>query len=150
MPPVRPPRTVLAHMNVEKIQKLIRLLSSPNDGEALAAVHALQRVLREEGSDIHELAARIEGLSQAEMKKLYDAGFQEGKSAATAATPDFSNVGPSFYEMACEIKHKGEGRLSQREADFVDDMTRWCARREPTEKQAKWLHVIYCKIGQRP
>ena len=115
-------------MNVEKIQKLIRLLSSPNDGEALAAVHALQRVLREEGSDIHELAARIEGLSQAEMKKLYDAGFQEGKSAATAATPDFSNVGPSFYEMACEIKHKGEGRLSQREADFVDDMTRWCAR----------------------
>jgi len=154
MPPVRPPRTVLAHMNVEKIQKLIRLLSSPNDGEALAAVHALQRVLREEGSDIHELAARIEGLSQAEMKRLYDAGFQEGetaaKTAAAAAARDFSNVGPSFYEMACEIKHKGEGRLSQREADFVDDMTRWCARREPTEKQAKWLHVIYCKIGQRP
>src|SRR6516225_7786803 len=98
MPPVRSPRTVLAHMNVEKIQKLIRLLSSPNDGEALAAVHALRRVLREDGSDIHELATRIEGLSQVEMKKLYDAGFQEGKSAATAATPDFSNVGPSFYE----------------------------------------------------
>ena len=150
MPPVRSPRTVLA-VNVEKIQKLIRLLSSPNDSEALAAVHALQRVLREEGTDIHELAARIEGLSQVEMKKLYDAGFQEGKNAAAAATTaDFSNVGPSFYEMACEIKHKGEGRLSQREADFVDDMTRWCARREPTEKQAKWLHVIYCKIGQRP
>jgi len=141
-------------MNVEKIQKLIKMLSSPNEGEALAAVHALQRVLREDGTDIHELAARIEGLSQAEMKRLYDAGFQEGetaaKTAAAAAARDFSNVGPSFYEMACEIKHKGEGRLSQREADFVDDMTRWCARREPTEKQAKWLHVIYCKIGQRP
>jgi hypothetical protein len=113
-------------------------------------VHALQRVLREEGSDIHDLAARIEGLSQAEMKKLYDAGFEQGKSAATAAAPDFSNVGPSFYEMAKEIQHKGEGRLSQREADFVDDMTRWCARREPTEKQAKWLHAIYCRIGRRP
>src|SRR6516164_6090992 len=154
MPPVRPPRTVLAHMNVEKIQKLIKLLSSPNDGEALAAVHALQRVLRETGSDIHDLAARIEGLSEAEMKKLYDAGFQEGenaaKTAAAATAPDFSNVGPSFYEMACEIKHKGDGRMNQREADFVDDMTRWCARREPTEKQAKWLHVIYCKIGRRP
>ena len=119
-------------MNVEKIQKLIKMLSSPNEGEALAAVHALQRVLREDGTDIHELAARIEGLSQAEMKRLYDAGFQEGetaaKTAAAAAARDFSNVGPSFYEMACEIKHKGEGRLSQREADFVDDMTRWCAR----------------------
>jgi len=131
------------------IQKLIRLLSSSNDGEALAAVHALQRVLREEGSDIHELAARIEGLSQAEMKKLYDAGFRKGKSAATAATPDFSNVGPSFYEMACEIQHKGDGRLNQRETNFIDDMVRWCARREPTEKQAKWLHVIYYKIGRR-
>ena len=145
-----PPRTVLAAMNIEKIQKLIRLLSSSNDGEALAAVHALQRVLQEEGTDIHELAARIEGLSQVEMKKLYDAGFQEGKNAAAAATTaDFSNVGPSFYEMACEIKHKGDGRLSPKEINFVDDMVRWCARREPTEKQAKWLHAIYCKIGRR-
>ena len=143
-------RTVLAAMNVEKIQKLIRLLSSPNDGEALAAVHALQRVLRDEGTYIHELAARIEGLSQAEMKKLYDAGFQEGNNAAAATTPDFSNVGPSFYEMAKEIRHKSDGRLNQREADFVDDMIRWCARREPSEKQARWLHVIYCRIGRRP
>jgi hypothetical protein len=137
-------------MNIEKIQKLIRLLSSPNDGEALAAVHALQRVLREEGTDIHELAARIEGLSQAEMQKLFDAGFQKGKSVATAAAPDFSNVGPSFYAMASEIKHKGEGRLTLKEAQFVDDMTRWCARREPSEKQAKWLHAIYCRIGRQP
>jgi hypothetical protein len=137
-------------MNVEKVQKLIKLLSSSNDGEALAAVHALQRILREEGSDIHELAARIEGLSQAEMKKLYDAGFREGKNAAAAATPDFSNVGPSFYEMACEIKRQSDGLLSPKEINFVDDMVRWCARREPTEKRAKWLHAIYCRIGRWP
>ena len=132
------------------IQKLIRLLSSSNDGEALAAVHALQRVLREEGTDIHELATRLEGLSQAEMKKLYDAGFKEGKSSAAAAPVNFSNVGPSFYEMANEIKQEGDGRLSQKETDFVDDMVRWCARREPTEKQAKWLHALYCRIRRRP
>jgi hypothetical protein len=52
-------------MNVEKIQKLIRLLSSPHDGEALA------------------------------------------------------------------------------------DVGLWCARREPSEKQAKWLHDIYYRIGRR-
>jgi hypothetical protein len=141
---------VLADMNVEKIQKLIRLLSSPNDGEALAAVHALQRVLREDGADIHELAARIEGLSQAEMKKLYDAGFQEGKNAAAAVDADFRSVDPpSFYEMACEIEHKDDGRLNAKEQEFVADMVRWCARREPSEKQAKWLHAIYCRIGRR-
>jgi hypothetical protein len=147
---------VLAVMNVERIQKLIRLLSSDNDGETLAAVHALKRVLAQEGTDIHELAKRVEGLSEAEMQKLYDAGFQEGKkTAVTAAPADFTNVKTeplSFYEMACEIQHKSGGcykwALSQKEVDFVDDMVRWCARREPSEKQGKWLHVIYCKIGR--
>jgi hypothetical protein len=140
---------MLADMNVEKIQKLIRLLSSPNDGEALAAVRALQRVLREDGADIHELAARIEGLSQVEMKKLYDAGFQEGKNAAAADVGFRSVDPPSFYEMACEIERKDDGRLSEKEQEFVADMVRWCARREPSEKQAKWLHAIYCRIGRR-
>jgi hypothetical protein len=135
-------------MNVEKIQKLIKLLSSPRDGEVVAAAHAIMRTLAQEGADIHELAARIEGLSKAEMKKLYDAGFQEGKKSVAAAT-DFSSVGASFYDMACEIQRKNDGRLSPKETQFVDDMTRWCARREPSEKQAKWLHAIYCKIGRR-
>jgi hypothetical protein len=134
-------------MNVEKIQKLMRLLSSPNDGEALAAVHALQRALQADGSDIHDLAARIEGLSQVEMKKLYDAGFQEGKNAADVG---FSTVDPpSFYEMAKEIEYKADGRLSEKEQEFVADMVLWCARREPSEKQAKWLHAIYYRIGRR-
>ena len=53
-------------------------------------------------------------------------------------------------QMACQIKHKGVERLSPKEVGFVEDMVRWCARREPTEKQAKWLHVLYCKIGRRP
>jgi hypothetical protein len=135
-------------MNIEKIQKLIRLLSSPHDSEALAAVRALQRALQADGSDIHELAARIEGLSQAEMKKLYDAGFEQGKNAADVS---FSSIDPpSFYEMACEIKHKDNGRLNEKEQEFVADMVLWCARREPSEKQANWLHAIYCRIGRRP
>jgi hypothetical protein len=136
-------------MNVERIQKLLKLLSSDNDGEALAAVHALKRVLAQEGADIHELAKRVEGLSEADMKRLYDAGYREGKNAAAVST-GFTSVGePSFYNMACEIKNKGEGRLSQKESDFIDDMVRWCARREPSEKQGRWLHAIYCKVGRR-
>ena len=30
---------------------------------------------------------------------------------------------------------------ARKNSDFVDDMVRWCARREPSEKQAKWLHA---------
>jgi hypothetical protein len=51
--------------------------------------------------------------------------------------------------MAQEIEHKANGRLSEKEQEFVADMVRWCARREPSEKQAKWLHDIYCRIGRR-
>jgi hypothetical protein len=50
--------------------------------------------------------------------------------------------------MACEIIHEENGRLNAKEHDFVEDMVRWCARREPTEKQGKWLHAIYSRIGR--
>jgi hypothetical protein len=142
---------MLANMNTEKIGKLLKLLSSSNDGEVVAAARAILRTLDAEGTDIHELAERVEGrkLSEAEMQRIYNKAFRDGKESAAAAA-SFSNVGtPSFHAMACEIKHKEAGRLSTKERDFVDDMVRWCAYREPSEKQASWLHAIYCKIGRR-
>jgi hypothetical protein len=142
---------MLAVMNTEKIGKLLKLLSSSSDGEVVAAARALLRTLDAEGTDIHELAERIEGrkLSQAEMQRIYDKAFADGKNGA-AANASFSEVDvPSFQSMACEIVHKEAGRLSTKERDFVNDMVRWCAYREPSEKQASWLHAIYCKIGRR-
>jgi len=135
----------------DKLGKLLKLLSSPRDGEVVAAARAILRTLEGAGADIHELAARIEGrkLSQAEMQRIYDAAYADGKNAA-AADAGFSSVDPpSFYEMAQEIEHKANGRLNEREQEFVADMVRWCARREPSEKQAKWLHAIYYRIGRR-
>jgi hypothetical protein len=138
-------------MNTEKIGKLLKLLSSSNDGGVVAAARAILRTLNAEGADIHELAERVEGrkLSEAEMRRIYDKAFAAGKESVAAAA-DFSNVGtPSYHSMACEIVHKEAGSLSTKERDFVNDMVRWCAYREPSEKQAKWLHAIYCKIGRR-
>jgi len=51
--------------------------------------------------------------------------------------------------MAKEIEYKDNGHLNAKEREFVGDMVRWCARREPSEKQAKWLHAIYCRIERR-
>jgi hypothetical protein len=138
-------------MNTEKIGKLLKMLSSNSDGEVVAAARAILRTLQAEGADIHELAERVEGrkLSQAEMQRIYDKAFADGKKSVAAAA-DFSSVGtPSFHEMACEVQAKANGRLSPKEHGFVDDMIRWCAHREPSEKQAKWLHAIYCRIGRR-
>jgi hypothetical protein len=142
-------------MNTEKIGKLLKMLSSNSDGEVIAAARAILRTLAQEGADIHELAERVEGrkLSEAEMQRIYDKAFAAGKKSV-AATADFGDVtdgtsSPSFHEMACEIMSKENGRLSPKERGFAEDMVRWCARREPSEKQGKWLHAIYCRIGRR-
>jgi hypothetical protein len=48
-----------------------------------------------------------------------------------------------------------EGDISLVLWDFHDllfharSTTGRCLRREPSEKQAKWLHAIYCRIGRR-
>ena len=130
----------------DKLGKLLKLLSSPRDGEVVAAARAILRTLEGAGADIHELAERVEGrkLSQAEMQRIYDKAYRDGRADAGFGSVD----PPSFYEMACEIKHKANGRLREKEHEFVADMVRWCARREPSEKQAKWLHDIYCRIGR--
>jgi hypothetical protein len=138
-------------MNEGKISKLIKMLSSSSDGEVVAAARAILRTLQAEGTDIHELAERVEGrkLSQAEMQQIYDKAFKDGKSAAAAASGSSPVEVPTFYSMACEIQGKANGRLSPKEQGFVEDMVRWCALREPSEKQAKWLHALYCRIGRR-
>jgi hypothetical protein len=71
---------MLAVMNSDKIGKLIKMLSSSNDGEVVAAARAIMRTLEAEGTDIHELAQRVEGrkLSPAEMQRIYDKAFTDG------------------------------------------------------------------------
>jgi hypothetical protein len=51
--------------------------------------------------------------------------------------------------MAKYCVERDDGRLSPKERGFVEDMLLWCARREPSEKQGKWLHVLYVKLGRR-
>jgi hypothetical protein len=136
----------------EKLEKLVRLLSSDKEGEVVAAAHAIKRALANAGSDIHELAERIKGgkLSESEMRKIYDAGYEAGKDES-AAEKGFSDTtaGPSWLQMAEYCAEHDNGRLTERERGFIDDMTRWCLRREPTEKQGKWLHLLYVRIGPR-
>jgi len=44
-----------------KLAKLVRLLASPREGEALAAARAIERTLASEGGDIHDLADVLTG-----------------------------------------------------------------------------------------
>jgi hypothetical protein len=141
-----------------KLATCVRLLSSDKDGEIVAAAHAIYRTLRSAGTDIHTLAELIEkpndgGLTEAEMKKLYDAGFNAGVREAENrrfGSADFHNVDgtPHWHEIALFCQQHNE-RLTVKEEPFVNDMAAQTVWREPTEKQAKWLKSIFLRLGGR-
>jgi hypothetical protein len=136
----------------DMLEKLLKVaLSSDKDGEVVAAAAAIRRTLTNAGSDIHELAARVKGgkIPESEMKRVYDAGYREGKDSAATAQGFSNTEGPSWHEMATYCVDHDNGRLLPREREFVNDMVRWCARREPSEKQGRWLHSIWVRLGRR-
>jgi hypothetical protein len=143
-----------------KIAKCIRLLSSDKAGEVLAAANALNRTLTNAGADIHVLADRIEkpngggGLTKVEMRKLYDAGYNDGVRAAENKQYDaagFRNVDdtPAWHEIARFCQGHSD-RLQEKERTFINDMSARTVWREPTEKQAKWLKSIFYRLGGKP
>jgi len=148
-----------------KLASLVRLLASDRDGEVVAAARAAVRTLKAAGADIHALAGLVEQtdggkLSEAEMKKLYDAGYEAGRAdgvaTAEAKVPHDAdgfrhvNGSKSWHEMACFCQKRSAHLHSGKEREFVDDMAGWTVRKEPIPKQAEWLRSIFARLGGRP
>jgi hypothetical protein len=134
---------------VNKIANFIRLLSSDKEGEIVAAAHAIVRTLRGVNLDIHSLAEQIGGFSEADMKRLYAAGYDAGARAAeNRHQGDFHNIDgtPSWHEMATWCQQHS-GRLGTREQEFVNQMAARTVWHEPTERQGKWLLSIFYRLG---
>jgi hypothetical protein len=138
-----------------KLKPLIRLLSSNQDGEVVAAARALNRLLKVNGSDIHALADSIGQangkLNEAEMRKLYDAGFEAGVRAVEDkqhSDEDFHNTDgtPSWHAIAVWCQRRDE-RLRDSERQFINDMAGRTVWRDPTVKQEKWLRSIFLRLG---
>ena len=129
----------------------------------VAAARAIIRVLKSAGADIHALAEQVEQtdakLSETEMRKLFDAGYDAGHADGVRAAEaklhhdedGFRSVdgAPSWHQIArfCQDRN---ARLRGNEPDFVDDMVGLTVWREPTMKQQKWLHSIYARLGGKP
>ena len=140
-----------------KLGNLIRRLGSNNDGELVATVHAMRRVLDSVGADFHAWAEHTEkpngsGLNEAEAKKIFDTGYAMGVQDAENkqhGANDFRTTDgrPEWNDVALFLQ-RNKARLDAKHHEFVDDMaSRTVWGREPTERQHKYLHSLFFKLG---
>jgi hypothetical protein len=139
-----------------KIRPLIRLLSSDQSGEVVAAARALSRLVKTNGADMHILADSIAqingGLSEKEMRKLYDAGFEAGvrsvegrhPSAAFRDVDGDDELTPGEMIMQC-MDHLNRLR-NEREREFIQGLARHSGPRRLSDKQKSWLRDCYARV----
>lgn len=136
----------------DKLQRLVRLLSSDQDGEVIAAARALTRTLKGAKLDIHVLADSIgtgKKFSEADAIEIYQRGVEDGRREAESKSTAFHNVNaqPSWHDIAVACAADSDRLFNDRERQFVEDMIRLTVRGgEPSEKQASWLRKIYRRI----
>jgi hypothetical protein len=149
----------------ERLGKLVRLMASDVDGEAMAALTALRRTLAAAGADLNDLADVIEKggsggnggtLSPEDMKRIYDAGYQDGLRKAEAAQHANSNDGfantdgtLTWHQIAAFCTERAQF-LEEKNAAFARDMAGRTLYREPTERQATWLTSLFFRLGGKP
>jgi hypothetical protein len=126
-----------------RVGDLIRRLSSASDGEIIATVYALRRVLESHGADVHALAEHVEtangGLTE-EYKQKIRAEIENARAVGYAGKLEWTEVA-LFVQRE---KH----RLDSKHHEFIDDMaSRTAYLREPTLKQHKYLHSLFYKLG---
>ena len=147
----------------EKIAYALRLLDSDKVGEIVAAVQALKRLLQSLGTDWDGLASGFEkilnsngsaAITQAEMNKAisdaYAAGVQDTENKFHGANDFHSTDGKPGWEAVALFLQRNKHRLDPKHHDFVDDMaSRTAWGREPTERQHKYLHSLFFKLGRK-
>lgn len=97
-----------------KLRKLIPRLASNHPGEVVATVEAIERVLKSDGRDFHDLA---------------------GALCAPPKVAALENWRATFRFCA-----QHSARLSEHELAFIARLASW--RGQPTSKQMMWLEAI--------
>src|SRR5262252_8740658 len=150
----------LPHALAAKLGKPIRLMASDSQGEALAALCAIARLLESYSCSFHTLADHVEnangsGLSEDDKQKIRSeienaraAGYAEGVRAAEAkqhGTGAFRNTDGTleWTEVALFVQREKD-RLPSKHHEFINDMaSRTVYGREPTPKQHQYLHSLF-------
>src|SRR6266540_3728980 len=127
----------------DRLGNVIRRLSSDQDGEIVASLYAILRLLESCGGDVHALAAQVEngGMSEkyreevrAQIKKAHEVGYEKGVRAAEAL----------FAERQIN-------RLPPDKHEFIHKMAFYARQElEPSPKQGKFLFDLFVQyLGGR-
>ena len=145
----------------QRIAALVRMLGTTNDGEKIATVNALQRLLASRNTDLTDLGDAIErlatgGLEEAAMQRIFDAGRErereevERKLAESQAVYGLNPDGSPDWEAMALHCQRHVDRLEAKHHQFIDDMSgRLAWGSEPTEKQGKYLLSLFRQLGGR-
>jgi hypothetical protein len=143
-----------------KLGDLVRRLSSDSDGEIIATVYAMRRTLGSAGADFHGLAEHIETangkhVSEEQIRRAawadaYAQAVQDLENRQHGVDDFVGTDGKPTWEAVALFLQRNKHRLDPRHHEFIDDMaarTAW--GHEPTERQHKYLHSLFFKLGGR-
>jgi hypothetical protein len=134
----------------DKLGNVIRRLSSDSDGEIIACINAILRLLESCGGDIHALAAQVEngGMSEkyreevrAQVKKAHEVGYEKGVRAAEARFRPDGKL--EFSEVALFVERQ-INRLPPDKHEFIHKMAFYARQElEPSPTQGKFLFDLF-------
>jgi hypothetical protein len=147
----------LPSKTAETLANVVRRLSSEHDGEIIAAMHIILRLLESCGGDIHALAAQVEngGMSEkyreevrAQIKKAHEVGYEKGVRAAEARFRPDGKL--EFSEVALFVERE-INRLPPDKHEFIHKMAFYARQElEPSPKQGKFLFDLFVQyLGGR-
>ena len=130
-----------------KVAKVMPLMGSPVDGEALNAVRAVGRILKHSGLTYQDLAQAIPTKDINLVYIVHEVdrppAYQPSRRKIYTFTP---NQSANHRQMALWCRDADQGRLSRREREFITNVVSW--RRELTIAQADWLTDITDRLEQ--
>jgi hypothetical protein len=141
----------------QKLGDLIRRMGSPHEGEVIASALALRRTLVAAGRDFHEIVDAVENsghggkLSEAEMRKLYNAGFEAGLAEGESRhVTTFRNVSSADDHEMAAFCFERRNRLAPQHRGFVEGMFELSVEYELSLKQRNYLRSLYRQLGGKP
>lgn len=137
----------LSPQSAGKLAKLLPMLSSDHDGEVIAAVRAMERVLKSEGKSLHDLAGMLSAPPHVNAAKSARKPRQRKQREAASTRPEGGGAVHIEWSRVVELGPRLLAcPLNEREREFVFSLCGWAMRMKErfrtTEKQAAWLDVI--------